>query len=369
MKLQRTSRLAAVLAAGSLALTACGSDENQGGTDTGAAPDNAIELTGAIAGAGSSAQSAAMQTWIAGFQSANSGVTINYDPVGSGGGREQFTAGGIDFAGSDRAMKPEEITAAAKRCAGGTVVNLPLYISPIAVAFNLEGIEKLNMKPATIAKIFNQKITRWNDPAIAADNPDAKLPDLTITPVNRQDDSGTTENFTDYLASTAKADWPYEADGVFPVKGGEAANGTSGVIQAITAGNGAIGYADASQVGDLGTVAVGVGSAFVQYSPEAAAAVVESSPREEGREAGDIVVELERDTTEGGQYPVILVSYSLACTQYEDKAKGDVVKGFLSYIASAEGQDAAAKAAGSAPISDALRTEVQASIEKIGAGA
>jgi phosphate transport system substrate-binding protein len=99
------------------------------------------------------------------------GVTVNYDPVGSGGGREQFTAGGIDFAGSDRAMKPEEITEAAKRCAGGTVVNLPLYISPIAVAFNLEGVEKLNMKPATIAKIFNQKITKWNDPAIAATTP------------------------------------------------------------------------------------------------------------------------------------------------------------------------------------------------------
>ena len=363
MTLQRTSRLAAVLAAGTLALTGCYSDAGQGNVAT---ADEG--LTGALAGAGSSAQSAAMQTWIAGFQGSNPDVTVNYDPVGSGGGREQFTEGGVDFAGSDRAMKPEEITAAAARCPGGTVVNLPLYISPIAVAFNLEGIEELNLKPVTIAKIFNQKIKKWDDPAIAADNPGVQLPALEITPVNRQDDSGTTENFTDYLAATAGAEWPYEPDGVFPVKGGEAANGTSGVIQAIQAGNGAIGYADASQVGELGVVAVGVGEEFVTYSPEAAAAVVEASPREEGREEGDIVVELERDTTEGGQYPVVLVSYSLACTTYEDPKKGELVKAFLSYVASEQGQQAAAGSAGSAPISAALRTEVLASIEKIGAG-
>lgn len=364
MTLPRSSRLVTVLAAGTLALTGCYSDAGQGNVAT--SDEN---LTGALAGAGSSAQSAAMQTWIAGFQGSNPGVTVNYDPVGSGGGREQFTEGGIDFAGSDRAMKPEEIAVAAKRCPGGTVVHLPLYISPIAIAFNLRGIEELNLQPGTIAKIFNQKIRRWNDPLIAADNPGVRLPDLEITPVNRQDDSGTTDNFTDYLAAAAGDDWPYEPDGVFPVKGGEAANGNAGVVQAVQAGNGAIGYADASQVGDLGVVAVGVGEEFVSYSPEAAAAVVESSPREQGREEGDIVVEIERDTTESGEYPVILVSYSLACTRYKDPNKGQLVKAFLTYIASEPGQRAAAGAAGSAPISATLRAEVLASIERISSGA
>ena len=360
MKLQRTSRLAAVLAAGSLALAACGgSDDN--------AAEGGSGLSGTISGAGSSAQAAAMEGWIAGFQESNPDATINYDPVGSGGGREQFTAGGVAFAGSDRALKAEEVTEAAKRCPGGTVVDLPLYISPIAVAFNLEGIDQLQMKPATIAKIFNQKITKWNDPAIAADNPDEKLPDLAITPVNRSDDSGTTENFTDYLAETAKADWPYEADGVFPVKGGEAANGTSGVVAAIQGGEGAIGYADASQVGELGQVSVGVGSEFVKYSPEAAAAVVAGSPREEGREEGDVVIDLARDTTKGGEYPIVLVSYSIVCTTYEDAAQGELVKAFLTYMASEDGQAAAAEAAGAAAIADDLRAEVVAAIEKIGA--
>ena len=361
MTLPRTRRLAAVLAAGSFALTGCYSDAGQGnlgGTSTG--------LSGTIAGAGSSAQAAAMQAWIAGFQSANPSITVNYDPVGSGGGREQFTAGGIAFAGSDRALKPEEVAEAAKRCAGGTVVDLPLYISPIAVAFNLQGISTLNLRPETLAKIFNQKITRWDDPAIAADNPDVDLPGLEITPVNRQDDSGTTENFTDYLAATAPEAWPYEPDGVWPVEGGEAANGTSGVVQAIRSGNGAIGYADASQVGTLGTVAVGVGEEFVEYSPEAAAAVVEASPREEGREEGDIVIEVARDTTEGGQYPIVLVSYSIACTSYADANTGKLVKAFLSYLASEQGQALAAQSAGSAPISAGLRSEIQASIDRIG---
>ena len=370
MKLHRTTRLAAALAAGSLALVACGGSEGSE-TATPGTPgaSEGPALTGTLAGAGSSAQTSAIEAWTAGFQTANEGVTVNYDPVGSGGGRDQFTAGtALDFAGSDRAMKPEELTEAAKRCApGAKVVDLPLYISPIAVAFNLEGVESLKLTSATIAKIFNQKITNWNDAAIKADNPDATLPDLKITPVNRSDDSGTTENFTDYLAETAKTDWPYEADGEWPVKGGEAANGTSGVVQAITAGNGAIGYADASQVADLGKVAVGVGSEFVEYTPEAAAAVVEGSPRDDTREEGDIVIEIARDTTSAEEYPVVLVSYSLACTQYTDAAKGELVKAFLTYAASEEGQDAAAENAGSAPITDALRTEVQASIDAIGA--
>ena len=369
MTLHRTTRLAAALAAGSLALVACGGSDGPDTSSPGA-PDasEGPALTGTLAGAGASSQTSAVEAWTAGFQTANEGVTISYDPVGSGGGRDQFTAGGVDFAGSDRAMKPEELTEAAKRCApGARVVDLPLYIIPIAVAFNLEGVDSLKLTPVTIAKIFNQKITNWNDAAIKADNPDATLPDLKITPVNRSDDSGTTENFTDFLAETAKTDWPYEADGEWPVKGGEAANGTSGVVQAITAGNGAIGYADASQVAELGKVAVGVGSEFVEYTAAAAAAVVESSPRDDTREKGDIVIKIARDTTSAEEYPVVLVSYSLACTKYTDAAKGELVKAFLTYVASEDGQAAAAENAGSAPISDALRTEVQASIDAIGA--
>ncbi|MDP9466760.1 MAG: phosphate ABC transporter substrate-binding protein PstS [Actinomycetota bacterium] len=362
MKLSRSTRLAAALAAGSLALAACG------GSDGGGASATEDEgLGGTLAGAGSSAQAAAMEGWIAGFQTVNEQATVNYDPVGSGGGREQFLAGGVAFAGSDAALDEEELAQAEERCGEGGLVEVPLYISPIAVAFNLPGIETLDLSPEVIAGIFAQKITTWDAPEIAADNPDADLPSTAITPVNRADESGTTENFTEYLAAAAPQMWTEEPSGDWPIAGGEAAQGTSGVVQAIEGAEGAIGYADASQVGDLGIVAVGVGDEFVEYSPEAAAAVVENSPRIEGRPEGSLALELARDTAESGNYPIVLVSYQLACKTYEDTAQGELVRGFLEYAASEEGQAAASEAAGSTPISDTIRTEALAQIEQIGA--
>ncbi len=196
------------------------------------------------------------------------------------------------------------------------------------------------------------KITTWNAPEIVADNPDATLTDLPITPVNRSDESGTTENFTEYLVATAGEAWPYEASGDWPVSGGQSAQGTSGVVQTVQGGEGTIGYADASKAGSLGTAKIKVGEQWVGYSPEAAAAVVDASPRAEGRSEHDIVVELDRTTTADGAYPLVLISYSLACTSYEDPADAELVKAFLGYVASAEGQEAAASAAGAAPISD-----------------
>ena len=366
MKLSRSTRLAAALAAGSLALAACGGSDDEG-TGGGAAAAENESLSGTIAGAGASSQAAAMEGWIAGFQTENEDVTVNYDPVGSGGGREQFLAGGTAFAGSDAALDEEELTQAEERCGDGGLVEVPLYISPIAVAFNLPGVETLNLGPEVIAGIFSQKITKWNAPEIAADNPDAELPDLAITPVNRSDESGTTENFTEYLAAAAPEVWTEEPSGDWPIPGGEAGQGTSGVIQAVESAEGGIGYADASQVGDLGTVAVGVGEEFVEYSPEAAAAVVENSPRAEGRPEGSLALELARDTSESGNYPIVLVSYSLACKTYEDEAQGELVRAFLSYAASEDGQAAASEAAGSAPISETIRTDAEAQIEQIGA--
>ncbi len=371
MKLSTTSR-AVVLStalAGTLALTACGAanEESAGGggsTSTG----GATELSGALDGAGASSQQAAMQGWSAGYSGVQPGVTVNYDPVGSGGGREQFTSGGVDFAGSDAALDEEELTAAAERCGGGEVFELPNYISPIAVVYNLEGVDELNLSPQVIAGIFNQQITKWNDPAIAADNPDVTLPDLPITPVNRSDESGTTENFTEYLAAAAGEAWPHEPDGNWPVAGGEAAQGTSGVISAVSGGNGTIGYADESQAGDLGVANVGVGEEFVAPTPEAAAAVVENSERVQGRGQYDFAIELARDTTESGSYPIVLVSYHIGCVQYDDQETAGLVADFMGYVISEEGQQAAAETAGSAPISDALRQQAQTAVDAITAG-
>ena len=360
--------LAGVLAIG---VAACGDDSDSGSSGgSNASSGGGGSLSGEIAGAGASSQEAAMQAWVTGFQDANPDTTVSYDPVGSGGGREQFVAGGTAFAGSDSALADEELSGAQERCGGpDNLVELPVYISPIAVIYNLDGVDGLQLSPATAAQIFAQKITNWNDPAIAADNPDAQLPDQRITVVNRSDESGTTENFTDWLSQTAKSDWSYEVSGDWPVKGGEAAEGTSGVVSAVGAGQGTIGYADASQAGDLGVAKIKVGDTYVAPTPDEAAKVVDES--EESSDAGKYVFtyDINRTTMKPGTYPVILVSYQIACTKYDDANQGKVVQGLMKYIVSPEGQDAAAKAAGSAPISDQLRTQLEPAAAAVGGGA
>ena len=370
MKLSSFRRTAApsvaVLALG-LSLTACAAgNEQPSSNDTTAA--GGTTLSGTLNGAGSSAQEAAQGAWTAAFQTANTGATVNYDPVGSGGGREQFLAGGVSFAGSDSYMDDTELASSKKTCGGAEAFDVPAYVSPIAVVYNLDGVSDLQLSPEALAGIFAGKITKWNDPAIAADNKDAQLPSTAITPVHRSDDSGTQDNFTQYLSAVAPDTWTSEPDGVWPLKSGEGANGTSGVIESVKNGAGSIGFADESQAGDLGVAKVKVGSEYVAPSAESAAKTVDVSPRVEGRPAGDIAIDVDRKTTESGAYPIVLVSYVIACPSYSDAKTADLVKGYLSYLVGADGQAAAAKAAGSAPLSSSLSDEAAKQVDTIKAG-
>ncbi|GAB4086503.1 phosphate ABC transporter substrate-binding protein PstS [Myceligenerans cantabricum] len=366
MKLSRFTSAGSVAMVGALALTlaACGSDPNSGGESTGDATDGGMELAGTLSGGGASSQESAMEAWRAGFQSQYPDVTVNYDPTGSGTGRENFISGAFPFIGSDAALDDEEMAAAEETCASD-VIEYPGYISPVAVAFNLEGVDSVNMSPETIAKVFKGDITTWDDEAIAADNEGVELPDTDITVVHRSDPSGTTENFVEYLSTVVPDVWDFEVEDVWPVKGQESAQGTSGVVTTVTSGEGAIGYADASQIGELGTVAVGVGDEFVPYSPEAAAAVVAESPRTEGTAETVWSYELARDIP--GTYPIVLVSYHIACSTYEDAETADLVKGLYSYVLSDEGQAQGTEAAGSAPVSEELRAEFLPAVEAISA--
>ncbi|TFV82921.1 phosphate ABC transporter substrate-binding protein PstS [Blastococcus sp. CT_GayMR16] len=366
MKLSTTTRAAVLSAAlaGTLSLAACGAS-NEGASGSDSSGSSAEELSGDLVGAGSSAQQAAMQAWQAGFNADQPGVNFSYDPVGSGGGREQFLAGGVDFAGSDSALDDEELTAAEEVCGSSGVFELPNYISAIAVIYNLDGVADLNLSPATVAGIFNGSITTWNDPKIAADNPDATLPSTAITAVHRADKSGTTENFTDYLAKTAGDVWTDGKVGEWPISGGEAANGTSGVVASVSGGQGTIGYADESQAGDLGIANIKVGEEFVAPSAEGAAAVVANSERVPGRGDFDFAISVNRETTSVDEYPIVLVSYHIGCVEYDDQAKADAVKAFEAYVISEEGQQAAADAAGSSPISADLREQAQTAVDAI----
>nr|WP_237448081.1 phosphate ABC transporter substrate-binding protein PstS [Nocardioides flavescens] len=342
-----------------------GSDNASGDSSESAGSTDGGSLSGTLNGGGASSQESAQGAWRAGFQSANEGATVNYDPVGSGTGRENFISGAFAFAGTDSALDAdEEVGPATERC-GGDVIEVPAYVSPIAVVYNLPDVEGLQLDASTIAQIFDGKITTWNDPAIADQNPDADLPDTSITPVHRSDDSGTTDNFTDYLSQAADGAWSYDPDGVWPIQGGEAAEGTSGLVAAVKAGEGTIGYADESQAGGLGIVSLKVGEEYVEPSADAAAKVVAISPRAEGRSENDMAVEVDRTTTESGAYPLILLSYLVACPTYDDADQAALVKGYLSYVVSEEGQQASADQAGSAPLDSELSSEASAIIEKI----
>jgi phosphate transport system substrate-binding protein len=352
-------------------VAACGDSEDSSSSTSGGSSSGG-DLSGEVAGAGATSQEAAQEAWIANFESENSGVTLSYDPVGSGGGREQFIASGVAYAGSDAAVSEEEgeMKAAIKRCGPGELIEVPAYVSPIAIIYNLPEVEDLKLSPETLAKVFNQEITTWNDKAIAADNPGVDLPDTRISPVNRSDESGTTENFTEYLSEVVPSVWTHEVSGDWPVKGGEAASGTSGVVEAVTAGEGAIGYADASQAGENEIAQIEVGKEFASPTPEAAAAILEESPEDKELKGGQYMFPfaLDRKTEAAGTYPIVLVSYLLACTEYKSAGEAALVKGFLSYAISPEGQGAAAENAGSAPLSASLTSKITPAVEAIKAG-
>src|SRR6201986_4963187 len=375
-----SSRWLAVFAAACvlvLGLAACGGGSSTGssgesssggGSEGESAPSS--EASGEIAGAGSTAQEAAQKAWIAEFENANSGATISYDGVGSGGGREKFISGGVAYAGSDTPLSESvgELGKAIKRCGPGELVEVPDYISPIAIVYNLPGVEELKLEPETLAKIFNQEIENWNDPEIAKENPGVELPETRIVPVNRSDESGTTENFTDYLSKVAPSVWTHEVSGEWPVKGGEAASGTSGVVEAVAAGEGAIGYADASQAGELGKALIKVGQNWAEPSAEAAAKVLDLSkedPELEGGQKNVIAFEIDRKTEASGVYPIILVSSLIGCTKYKSASEAALVKGFFEYAISPEGQALAEEQAGSAPLSEELTKKVEAAVGSI----
>jgi phosphate transport system substrate-binding protein len=370
----------AIAVTAAFALSACAgaieeAAQQEAASTSAESTDAAPALEGTLVGAGASSQGSAQEAWVAGFQTANPAVTVSYDPIGSGGGRETFQNGASSFAGSDRAFKLEEIAEDNfGSCEPGTgIFEIPAYISPIAIIFNLDGISSLNLDADTIAGIFTGEITNWSDEAITSQNEGVDLPDLAITAVHRSDESGTTANFTDYVAKAAPEAWLLGGENAgsfeaWPAEwGGEGAAQTSGVVDAVTNGVGTIGYADASRAGSLGTVAVKVGEEYVPYSAEAAAAIVDASPADsEGeRNANDLAISLARDTTAAGTYPIVLVSYLIGCNDYADDSVVPLVQAYIGYVTSEEGQATAAANAGNAPISAATRAAAEAILASI----
>ena len=352
-------------------VAACG--DNTASTTDSSSTDSASKtapISGNFQGAGASSQQSAVEAWIAGFQGANPDAKIAYNPSGSGAGVQTFLTGATAWAGSDKALADDEVEQSKSVCADGTAFDVPVYVSPIAVIFNLKGVsdagKHINMDADTIAKIFDGKITKWNDPAIADQNKDLTLPDTAITVVHRSDKSGTTQNFVSYFKDQAPDSWTYDLSENWPNEVGQGAKGTSGVVSTVKQADGTIGYADFSQVGDLGTVAVKVGDSYNEISAEAGSKVIEDSKQDDTVKGDNrIVIKINHATEAKGAYPIVLVSYDIVCPAYKDTKQAEFAKAWLPYVTSDEGQKAAQDAAGTAPLPSSLKSEITKSIKAI----
>lgn len=368
----RTSALGALALVGTLGLAACGSDANTPTTagsapaaSSGGASGPAIDCPqGTLKAEGSSAQKNAIEAAITSFQTACPDATVNYNPTGSGAGIKQFTAGQVDFAGSDSALKPEEATAAEATCKS-PAWNLPMVTGPIAIAYNLQGVEKLVLTADVAAKIFDGKITKWNDPAIAAANAGVTLPASDIKVYFRSDESGTTDNFQKYLKAAAPSTWALDAGKKWNGPVGEGKEKSAGVAGAVKAQAGGVTYVEWSyaQQNSLGVAWVDNGGGPVELTGESVGKMI-ATAKQKGT-GNDLSLDLDYATKEAGAYPINLVTYEIVCSEYPDAAKGTFVKAFLKHFAS-QGVQTGLADLGYAPLPAEVEGKVTAAIDAIG---
>jgi len=366
--------LIAGLAAGALALTACGSDNNSNGSGSGStAPaggssssSTSIDCaTGTLKSDGSTAQQNAMDQWIKDYQSKCSGSTINYGGGGSGQGIKDFSNKQVDFAGSDAALDPTkgEVDAATKAC-GSQAIDLPMVTGPIAVGYNLKGVDGLVFTPDVLAKIFLGKITMWNDPAIKAINTSANLPATKISVFNRSDASGTTQNFERYLAASAPSVWTAKPDKTW-AGAGQGKKGNQLVGQAVQSTDGSIAYVEWSYAiqNNLQMGKVDNGAGPVELTADSAGKAV-AAAKVSPSGPGDLTLKLDYATKTAGAYPIILVTYEIVCSKYSDANQGKLVKSFMSYISSTDAQNSVHDL-GYAALPSSVQSQVQSAINSI----
>ncbi|MFD5467096.1 phosphate ABC transporter substrate-binding protein PstS [Kitasatospora sp. NPDC127059] len=377
MKLQRNGRskalaIGAMALVSSLSLAACGSDDNNntkasGGSGSSAAAGAAVNCgkPGTLLGAGSTAQAPAIDVWKTNFGSACSGTTVNYSGGGSGAGVQQFTQGKVAFAGTDFALKPADVDASKAVCTGGKAIDLPMVAGLVSLVYNVEGVDNLVLDGPTAAKIFDGQITKWTDPAIVALNPSAKLPDAEIQSFHRSDDSGTTFNLTSYFAKTGGGAWSAEPNKTWKGKGGQSANGSAGVSAQIKQVKNSIGYAELSyaQTNNLKSAQIATGAAKPVEATAANAALTIASSTVSGTD-GDLALSLDYGTKADNAYPIVLVTYEIACDKGNKAETLDTLKSFLTYTIG----DAAQKSIGDkgyVPMPAAIGDKVKAAVSAL----
>jgi phosphate transport system substrate-binding protein len=357
--------LAALSAAGlALGVAACGSSDESpsGGGSSSSSSSASSKQGGTINGAGATFPAPVYTEWAARFKD-STGTTVNYQAVGSGGGIAQFTAGTVDFGATDAAMKPEEETAAKKK---GDPVHIPTVLGAVTVSYKVDGIDKgLKLDGATIADIFLGKIKKWNDPAIAKVSGNTSLPDKDITVCHRSDESGTTKNFTQFLADYSP-EWK-SGPGVdktvkWPV--GTGAKGNDGVAGCVKQTDGAVGYVEQAYAlqNDFTTAAVkNADGQFVEPSLDATSAAGEGAEVPEDLKFSTI------NAPGAKTYPITAVTFLLVwqdqCKAGIKAATAKLVKSWLDY-ALGDGQKLAPELQ-YAPLPDPIKQKAQAKVDAL----
>jgi phosphate transport system substrate-binding protein len=315
---------------------------------------------------GSTAQANAMTRFINAFEQACPGQSLNYTPNGSGAGIGEFAGNQTDFGGSDTPLAPIEYFAARGRC-DSPAWNLPVVFGPIAISYNIKGVNSLILDGPTAAKIFKGAIATWNDPAIQALNSGATLPAEPIHVMFRSDLSGTSDNFQKYLDTAGGDAWGRGAGKAFNGGVGEGAMGNDGVAAAVKRTEGAISYnewsfAQAQQLG-VAKIITSAGPDPVTIGADSVAKTIASAGII--NQGNDLVL----DTisfyrpSQPGSYPVVLATYEIVCSKYSDPQLGAAVKAFLQSTIGA-GQNGLADN-GYVPIPDAFRTRLSTAVNAV----
>ena len=295
-----------------------GNDDNGGSSGGGTASGS-----GQLKASGASFPDAYYQEVISAYKEKAPDVTVTYNAVGSGTGKKEFGQGLTDFAGSDSLVKDDD------GVPPGSFLYVPTVAGPITVSYNLSGVDKLQLSPETLANIFQAKITKWNDPAIAKDNPGASLPDTAITVAHRSDGSGTTSNFTKYLTAAAPSTWKLGAgDTVAWPSGTQGAEKNTGVAQIVKQTDGSIGYVDYSDAVEtkLNLAAIkNKDGKYVAPSLEGATAALA------GAKVNDDLTYDPLNASGADAYPITAPTYLLLKTKY-DADKATAVKDYVRYL-------------------------------------
>ncbi|CAM4210032.1 Phosphate-binding protein PstS 2 precursor [Mycobacterium basiliense] len=337
MRFARSGTALSLLLASALVLSACGGHSSNTSSSSGSAtPSVPVDCGGKkkILAAGSTAQKNAMEQFVYAYIHACPGHTLDYNANGSGAGMKLFLGNQTDLAGSDSPMNPAkgEPEKAAARC-NSEAWDLPVVFGPIAVTYNVKGVNSLNLDGPTLAKIFNGALTRWDDPAIKSLNSGINLPSTPIHVVFRSDQSGTTDNFQKYLDAASEGAWGKGAGQTFNGGVGEGAAGNDGTSQALKRTDGSITYNEWSYaVGhqlDMAQIITSAGPNPVTITAETVGKTIAGATFKGS--GNDLVVDTSSfyRPTQAGAYPIVLVTYEIVCSKYPDAPTGTAVKAFM----------------------------------------